>query len=56
MRNIARRVAQESSELARESSDPSAWQNVGGIDDEGNWRAAGISNVTSTGDPFYSGG
>lgn len=53
---LVRRYTQDASDLSQEASGTHAQQDVGLIDASGNWQPAGISNVTSTGDPFYSGG
>jgi hypothetical protein len=53
---LVRRYTQDAADLTQEASGTYAQQEVGGIDGSGNWYAAGISNVTSTADPFYSGG
>lgn len=56
MRNIARRAVQGAESLARESSSPDTWLDVGLTDSSGNWQPTGILDVTALDAPFYLSG
>lgn len=55
IRGIARREAQTVEDASREGAGVGSGSIIGSNDPiTGDWHAAGISNITSTADPFYS--
>lgn len=56
-RQFIRRLTQTPEDRGRGSDDPGTWFSAGTTDaGTGEIRRAGISNITSTADPFYSAG